>query len=132
VADLIEFDKKLTEKFGGGRPGLNRFYEKTGYAEITWEQKMWDGTKTFLPMGRVVSINPCENLKGQAIWKKYVCKQTPFHFYEELYRQLNSYLSKKEYGEKMRLRQLAGLEQSIGTEITNEMNEDYAMGVEHE
>lgn len=120
--EMLEFKKKLEQKFGSfDRKALNTFYDKGNIAQITWEQRMADGSVTSLPFGKVVMPYAQIEMLGKRIWKGYICRTNPFDFYEELYRQTCKLIARMEYGDKQRMKmygEMATLEESY--KISNE------------
>ena len=89
---------KFTKLFGGfGPKEVNQFYEKAEIAKIAWERKQKDGTMMPIPEGFVVRAY-ANCTKGTKGWGKYeYFSDTPFEFWEHIFRQVYKYMAKVEY-----------------------------------
>lgn len=102
---------------------VHQFYEKYDIAVIEWEQRRVDGEPTPLPFGRLVIKRHTPEYKGTKVWKDYECKsEYVVDFWDEIFRQVNKYLCKVEYAQKMELQnaeQIAREEQARLQNITD-------------
>lgn len=120
--DMQYLIDKLDSKFGGfARRGINRFHSKAKTARVVGAMKKIDGSIQESPFGKIAAVIQYPEMKGKTIWRNYILNHDiPFLFWEELYRQTNIWIEKKEYGEKNRLKQLSLMSDSIGTKIDHE------------
>lgn len=104
---MKEFMEKIERVFGSfDRKGLHKFYAEAGIAFIVDRVKRQDGSFEMYPNGKIQTAYQYPEMKGNKIWKNYTLQsEFPLLFWEELYNQTNTWLSKREYAQQQQLLQ---------------------------